>query len=166
MVVLLDEERTRRRRGEWAMRGGDDTQGAMLSYVSLEDRVPADHPLRVVRRLVDSALQALSPRFAAMYSDVGRPSIAPERLLRALLLQAFYTARSERQLVEQLNYTCCFAGLTGWASMARSGTPRRFRRTASAFSSRTSPPSFSPPCSGRRGRKGCCRPSSLPSTAR
>lgn len=95
------------------MRGGDDTQGAMFSYVSLEDRVPADHPLRVVRRLVDSALEALSLRFAAMYSDVGRPSIAPERLLRALLLQAFYTVRSERQLVEQLDYNLLFRWFVG-----------------------------------------------------
>jgi len=95
------------------MRGGDDNQGAMCSYVSLEDRVPADHPLRVVRRLVDGALQALSPRFAAMYSDVGRPSIAPERLLRALLLQAFYTVRSERQLVEQLDYNLLFRWFVG-----------------------------------------------------
>jgi len=95
------------------MRGGDDNQGAMFSYVSLEDRVPSDHPLRVVRRLVDSALQALSPRFAAMYSAVGRPSIAPERLLRALLLQAFYTVRSERQLVEQLDYNLLFRWFVG-----------------------------------------------------
>jgi transposase len=95
------------------MRGGDATQGAMFSYVRLEDRVPGDHPLRVVRRLVDGALQALSPRFAAMYSDVGRPSIAPERLLRALLLQAFYTVRSERQLVEQLDYNLLFRWFVG-----------------------------------------------------
>jgi len=97
------------------MRGGDDNQGAMFSYVSLEDRVPADHPLRVVRRLVDGALQTLSPRFAAMYSAVGRPSIAPERLLRALLLQAFYTVRSERQLVEQLDYNLLFRWFVGLA---------------------------------------------------
>jgi transposase len=95
------------------MRGGDETQGAMFSYVKLEDRVPADHPLRVVRRLVDRALQELSPRFAAMYSEVGRPSIAPERLLRALLLQAFYTVRSERQLVEQLDYNLLFRWFVG-----------------------------------------------------
>jgi transposase len=95
------------------MRGGDDNQGAMFSYVSLEARVPADHPLRVVRRLVDGAFQRLSPRFGAMYSDVGRPSIAPERLLRALLLQAFYTVRSERQLVEQLDYNLLFRWFVG-----------------------------------------------------
>jgi len=95
------------------MRGCDDHQGAMFSYVSLEARVPAHHPLRVVRRLVDAALQRLSPRFAAMYSDVGRPSIAPERLLRALLLQAFYTVRSERLLVEQLDYNLLFRWFVG-----------------------------------------------------
>jgi len=97
------------------MRGYDDKQGAMFSYVSLEDRVPADHPLRVVRRLVDGALKGLSRRFAAMYSDVGRPSIAPERLLRALLLQAFYTLRSERLLVEQLDYNLLFRSFVGLA---------------------------------------------------
>jgi transposase len=95
------------------MRGGDETQAAMFSYVKLEDRVPGDHPLRVVRRLVDGALQELSPRFVAMYSEVGRPSIAPERLLRALLLQAFYTVRSERQLVEQLDYNLLFRWFVG-----------------------------------------------------
>jgi len=95
------------------MRGSDETQGAMFSYVSLEERIPQDHPLRAMRRLVDRALKALSPRFAAMYADVGRPSIAPERLLRALLLQVFYTVRSERLLMEQLNYNLAFRWFVG-----------------------------------------------------
>jgi transposase len=75
--------------------------------------VPADHPLRAIRRIANAALVSLSPQFAALYSDVGRPSIAPEKLLRALLLQAFYSVRSERQLMEQLNYNLLFRWFVG-----------------------------------------------------
>jgi len=82
------------------MRGTDYQNDKLFSYVRPDSRVPADHPLRVIRRVTDSALAALSPKFAALYSAVGRPSIPPEKLLRALLLQAFYTVRSERQLME------------------------------------------------------------------
>src|SRR5438309_9847962 len=85
---------------------GDDleNQGAMWSYVPMEQRIPPDHPLRAMRPLVDAVLRELSPRFAELYSRVGRPSIAPEKLLRALLLQVLYTVRSERLLMEQLDY--------------------------------------------------------------
>jgi len=76
----------------------------MSSYVSPEKRVPADHPLRPIRKIVDEILQEMSPQFAKLYSDVGRPSIAPERLFRSLLLQIFYSVRSERMLIEQLQY--------------------------------------------------------------
>jgi len=85
------------------MRGEDEKQQDMFSYISPEQRVPADRPLRAVREMLDQILKEMSSRFARLYSDVGRPSIAPERLLRALLLQIFYTIRSERLLVEQLN---------------------------------------------------------------
>src|SRR5579872_1510542 len=95
------------------MRGEDEKQQDMFSYVSPEQRVPADHPLRAVRDMVDQILKEMSPRFARLYSDVGRPSIAPERLLRALLLQIFYTVRSERLLVEQLNYNLLFRWFVG-----------------------------------------------------
>ncbi len=95
------------------MRGEDEKQQDMFSYVSPEQRVPADHPLRAVREMVDQILKEMSPRFARLYSDVGRPSIAPERLLRALLLQIFYTIRSERLLVEQLNYNLLFRWFVG-----------------------------------------------------
>src|SRR6266849_434734 len=78
------------------MRGHDEQQGGMFSYISPEKRVPQDHPLRRIRGMTDAALQAMSPLFAQLYSRVGRPSIAPEKLLRALLLQAFYSVRSER----------------------------------------------------------------------
>ena len=87
------------------MRGNDQQlQTGMFSYVALEDRIPADHPLRGVRGLVDAVLAEMSEDFDGLYSQVGRPSIAPERLLRALLLQVFYSVRSERLLMEQLNY--------------------------------------------------------------
>jgi transposase len=96
------------------MRGDDqDEQAAMWSYVPLEQRVPADHPLRVLRPLVDAVLGELSPRFAELYSRVGRPSIAPEKLLRALLLQVLYTIRSERLLMEQLDYNLLFRWFVG-----------------------------------------------------
>jgi transposase len=85
------------------MRGTDHQHDKLFSYVCPDSRVPADHPLRTIRRVTDSALTALSPKFAVLYSAIGRPSIPPEKLLRALLLQAFYFIRSERQLMEQLN---------------------------------------------------------------
>src|SRR3990170_4094832 len=95
------------------MRGADDQPGSMFSYVSLEKRVPADHPLRAIRRITDRALERLAPRFGALYVNFGRPSIPPERLLRALLLQALYTIRSERQLMEQLNCNLLFRWFVG-----------------------------------------------------
>jgi len=95
------------------MRGGDGDSGALFSYVSCEARVPADHPLRAIRAVVDEALEVLSAEFERLYSKVGRPSIAPEKLLRALLLQAFYSVRSERQLMEQLDYNLLFRWFVG-----------------------------------------------------
>src|SRR5437667_12779895 len=86
------------------MRGHDEQQGGMFSYISAEKRVPQDHPLRGIRRMTDAALQTMSPLFAQLYSRIGRPSIATEKLLRAVLLQAFYSVRSDRQLMEQLDY--------------------------------------------------------------
>ncbi len=95
------------------MRGEDRDTASMFSYVSPERRVPKDHPLRPIREMVDAALKELSPRFEAMYSRVGRPSIPPEKLLRALLLQVFYTIRSERLLMEQLDYNLLFRWFVG-----------------------------------------------------
>src|SRR5207244_12410960 len=86
------------------MRGFDSQQSAMFSYLSPEQRVPADHPLRPIREMSDRALEGLTRKFNEIYSATGRPSIAPEKLLRALLLQVLYTARSERLLMEQLEY--------------------------------------------------------------
>ena len=95
------------------MRGEDGRSVGMFSYVRLEERVPADHPLRAIRAMVDAALGDLSRTLGKLYSDLGRPSIPPERLLRALLLQAFYTVRSERQLMEQLDYNLLFRWFVG-----------------------------------------------------
>jgi transposase len=95
------------------MRGADVKQEAMFSYVSPEQRVAADHPLRPIREMVDTVLQEMSRRFASLYAKVGRPSIPPERLLRALLLQIFYSVRSERLLMEQLNYNLLFRWFVG-----------------------------------------------------
>jgi len=97
------------------VRGSDEKSDALFSYVSCEARVPGDHPLRAIRMIVDEALEVLSPDFERLYSKVGRPSIAPEKLLRALLLQAFYSVRSERQLMEQLDYNLLFRWFVGLA---------------------------------------------------
>jgi transposase len=95
------------------MRGDERHQQAMFSVVSPEQRVPQDHPLRTIRQLVDTVLVELSPQFAALYAATGRPSIPPEQLLRALLLQVLYTVRSERQLMEQLDYNLLFRWFVG-----------------------------------------------------
>jgi transposase len=95
------------------MRGDDPQQAAMFSYLSPEERVPLEHPLRAIRALVDVVLKELSPQFAQLYSHTGRPSIAPEKLLRALLLQVLYTVRSERLLMEQLDYNLLFRWFVG-----------------------------------------------------
>src|ERR1700682_1064080 len=95
------------------MRGDDHQQEGMFSYISPEKRVPADHPMRPIRKIVDGILNEMSPKFAKLYSEVGRPSIAPERLLRSLLLQIFYSVRSERMLIEQLQYNLLFRWFVG-----------------------------------------------------
>lgn len=95
------------------MRGDDERQDGVFSYVSPEARVPQDHPLRMIRTLVDTVLVELSPAFDQLYAKTGRPSIAPEKLLRALLLQILYTVRSERLLMEQLDYNLLFRWFVG-----------------------------------------------------
>lgn len=95
------------------MRGIESGQQVLFSYVSLEARIPADHPLRAMKALLEPVLAELAPRFQAMYAERGRPSVPPEQLLRALLLQVLYTVRSERQLVEQLDYNLLFRWFVG-----------------------------------------------------
>lgn len=110
------------------MRGADEQPGSMFSYVSLEDRVPPDHPLRAIRRITDRALARLSPRFGTLYIHFGRPSVPPEQLLRALLLQALYTIRSERQLMEQLDYNLLFRWFVGLGMDDRVWSPTTFSK--------------------------------------
>jgi transposase len=96
------------------MRGSDGKlQSGMFSYISLEERIAEDHPLRAVRKLADEVLKGMSSKLDTLYSEVGRPSIAPERLFRALLIQAFYSVRSERLLMEQLDYSLLFRWFVG-----------------------------------------------------
>jgi transposase len=98
---------------EAGMRGSDERTGSLFSFVDLEDRVPAKHPLRKIRQIVNDALATLDADFSRLYAAEGRPSIAPEKLLRASLLQAFYSIRSERQLMEQLDYNLLFRWFVG-----------------------------------------------------
>lgn len=95
------------------MRGQDEQQLGVFSYVNPEQRIPLDHPLRQIRVMTDEALRELRPRFNRLYAKTGRPSIAPEKLLRALLLQVLYSVRSERMLMEQLDYSLLFRWFVG-----------------------------------------------------
>src|ERR1700721_4389521 len=95
------------------MRGTDQQQSHVFSYISPEQRVREDHPLRPIRTMVDEILKQLSPQFEKMYSKVGRPSIPPEQLLRAQLLQMFYSVRSERLLMEEMDYNILFRWFVG-----------------------------------------------------
>jgi len=112
------------------MRGIDEKPTQLFSYVDLERRIPLDHPLRAIRALVDKVLAGQSRTFGKLYAHDGRPGIPPERLLRALLLQAFYSVRSERLLIEQLDYNLLFR----WAfrRMIRYGTQPSSARTVTA----------------------------------
>jgi len=101
------------------MRGTDDRGARLFSYVRLEDRIAADHPLRTIRVLVEEVLERLSGRLAGLYSHTGRPSIPPEQLLKATLLQAFFSVRSERQLMEQIDYNLLFRWFVGLEMDAR-----------------------------------------------
>ncbi|RRH68867.1 IS5 family transposase, partial [Falsigemmobacter faecalis] len=95
------------------MRGIDETSGSLFSYIDLEARIPARHPLRKIRQVVNAALASLDEVFATLYTDFGRPSIAPERLIRASLLQILFSIRSERQLIEQMEYNLLFRWFVG-----------------------------------------------------
>jgi len=123
------------------MRGKDEQQLDVFSYVSPEQRVPQDHPLRLLRAMTDEALRDLQPRFNKLYAKTGRPSIAPEKLLRALLLQVLYSVRSERMLMEQLDYNLLFRWFVGLYPSGKPGHPR-----ARGFSCTPQPSSASPLC--------------------
>lgn len=111
-----------------ALRGDDQQTGHMFSYLSPEQRVPKDHPLRAIRTMTDTALRELSPRFDAIYAKIGRPSVPPEKLLRALLLQVLYTIRSERLLMEELHYNLLFRWFVGLNMDDAVWTPTTFSK--------------------------------------
>jgi len=117
------------------MRGNDENSGS-FSYIDLEARVRADHPLRPIREIANTALAALSGDFAALYSGMGRPSVPPEKLLRAMLLQAFYSVRSERQLMERIEFDLLFRWFVGVReprpAPPRPGSPHRSARPSRA----------------------------------
>ena len=148
-----------------AMRGDDQICGSLFSYIDLEARVETEHPLRPIWQIANTALAGLSRGFEALYSGLGRPSIPPEKLLRAMLLQAFYSVRSERQLMERIKSICCSGGLSGWGLMTRCGMIRAPRRTLSGRRMARSPPNSSPQYCRSRGSNGCCRASTSRSTA-
>ena len=152
--------------GSVPMRGDDPRHDSMFSYVTPEARVRADHPLRPIRRMTDAALQRLSPRFDRLYSTTGRPSIPPEQLLRALLLQMLYSIRSERLLMEELDYNILYRWFVGlslddpiWD--ATTFTKNRDRLLDGDIATRSLRK-----CSRRSRPTGCCRTSTSRSTAR
>ena len=112
------------------MRQPDDQTSRMFSYLSPEQRVRADHPLRAIRRVTAEVFASLSPRFTKMYSDIGRPSIPPEQLLRALLIQSLYTVRSERLLMEEIDYSVLYRWFVGLSMDDPIGSPTTFSRIA------------------------------------
>ncbi len=144
------------------MRGEERRQRAMLMVIDPEQRVPKEHPLRRIKQLAEAALKELSPIFDAMYSEVGRPSIPPERLLKASLLMALYTVRSERLFCEQLDYNLCSVGFWTWKSTRRALTTQASRATALGCWSTRWPASFSARWSPRPARCGCCRTNTSP----
>jgi transposase len=138
------------------MRGTDARSGELFSYVDLEKRVPAKHPLRLVRSVVNNVLAALDGDFAKAYAHGGRPSIAPERLLRALLLQAFYTIRSERQLMEQIDYNLRYRWFVGLGVDEPVWVPTAFTKNQDRLLEANVARKFSssdPPGPGRNGKR-------------
>ena len=136
------------------MRGPDEQTNHMFSYLSPEQRVRADHPLRAIRAMTDRVFADLSPRFSRMYSDIGRPSIPPEQLLRALVLQSLYTVRSERLLMEEIDYSVLYRWFVGLSMDDPIWSP-------------TISPAHSLTRSwDRRAPRGCSRTNTSPSMAR
>ena len=146
------------------MRGDDEQSGHLFSYLSPEQRVPADHPLRTIRVMTDEALRRLSPRFDAIYATTGRPSIPPEHLLRALLLQVLYSVRSERMLMEQLEYNLLFRWFVGLAMDDAVWAPTTFTKNRDRLLEGDIARAFFEDVVEQPGDVGCCPPSISPST--
>ena len=147
------------------MRGKPEQQLAMLSSLSTEDLIPKDHPIRRIRVVVDAVLAEMDGEFDAMYSRIGRPSVPPEQLLKATILMALYTVRSERAFCERLNYDLLFKWFLDLAIDASPSTRPRSPRTATGSSSRESRIGSSLPWSARRSCAVTSRRSTSPSTA-
>ena len=141
------------------MRGEEPQTAAFFSYLRLEDRIPADHPLRTIRTVVDAALAELSRTFDKLYARDGRPSIPPEQLLRALLLQPLYTVRSERQLMEQINYNLLFRWFVGLSIDNPVWDATTFCKNRTGFWTATLHASSWPACWTCRESARCCRAS-------
>lgn len=141
------------------MRGKDEQQLDVFSYVSPEQRVPQDHPLRSLRAMTDDALRDLQPRFNKLYAKTGRPSIAPEKLLRALLLQALYSVRSERLLMEQLDYNLLFRWFVGLNMDDAIWDVTVFTKNRERLLDGALPKPSSKPCSSRHASRVCSRTS-------
>ena len=148
------------------MRGDDQQTGHLFSYLSPEDRIPADHPLRPIRQMTDAVLGRLSPRFDRLYSDIGRPSIPPEQLLRALLLQTLYTVRSERLLMEQLQYNLLFRWFVGLSMDDAVWVPTVFSKNRDRLLEGDIAQAFSSKCGRLRGQQVCSRMTTSPWMAR
>ena len=148
------------------MRGPDEQTSGMFSYLSPEQRVRPDHPLRAIRRMTDRVFAELSPRFTKMYSDIGRPSIPPEQLLRALLLQSLYTVRSERLLMEEIDYSVLYRWFVGLSMDAPIWSPTTFSKIATGCWRAISRARFLMPSAARRTRPACSRTNTSPWMAR
>jgi len=149
------------------MRGDDEICGRLFSYIDLERRVRSDHPLRLIRQIVKAALKALSGEFDKLYSLIGRESIPPERLMRALLLQAFYSIRSERQLVERIDYDLLFRWFVGLGIEDAVWDATSFTKNRDRLLDGEVAGQFLAAVRCRKTKsKGCCRVSTSRSTAR
>jgi hypothetical protein len=139
------------------MRGDDGICGSRFSYIELQKRLRADHPLRVIREVANTALKALTGEFAKLYSPIGRQSIPPERLMRALLLQAFYSTRSERQLVERIDHDLLFRWFVWLGIKDPCLMPRPSPRTAIGCWRAIWRPVFGFGAVEKTSSKACCR---------
>jgi transposase len=148
------------------MRGLDQRTGELFSFIDLEARVRADHPLRPIRALVNEALAALESEFAPLYAGVGRPSIPPEKLLRAMLLQAFNSVRSERQLMERLDYDLLFRWFVGLGIDDPAWDHSTFSKTRDRLLDGDIAAKFLAAVLAQPRVKRCCPPSTSASTAR
>src|SRR5674476_1626718 len=147
------------------MRGDEQMQAGFIVLTSLEDRVPADHPLRAIRTMVDAALAEMSPQLAALYARRGRPSIAPEVLLRAQLIQILYAIPSERRLVEHLEYNLLLRWFVGLPLDEPVFHATSFTKNRERLLTARSPRPSSPRSAGRPRRTGCSAASTSASTA-